>query len=157
MPTAFCFMILACRWAKSLQSGLTFLRPPWTATHQAPLSMGFCRQEYWSGVPHPSPRDCPHPGIELSSLISPAWAGGFFTTRSVMPKSQNLPVTTRELISAAEAREFLLPSSSWGSHRYQRSGYREEPRVWGYTAFIGNIQVKGDVQAERQLIGHLLL
>ena len=40
----------------------------------------------------------------------------------VMPKSQNLPMTTGELISDAKAREFLLPSSSWGSHRYWRSG-----------------------------------
>ena len=40
----------------------------------------------------------------------------------VMPKSQNLPMTTRELISDAKAREFLLPSSSWGSHHYWRSG-----------------------------------
>ena len=37
------------------------------------------------------------------------------------------PVTTREPISYAKAREFLLPSSSWGSHRYRRSSYREEP------------------------------
>ena len=44
----------------------------------------------------------------------------------VMPKSQNLPVTTREPISDTKAREFLLPSSSWGSHQYRRSGYREE-------------------------------
>ena len=40
---------------------------PWTAAHQAPLSMGFSRQEYWSGLPFPSPADLPHPGIELRS------------------------------------------------------------------------------------------
>ena len=65
-----------------------------------------------------------------------------------MPKSRNLPMTTREPISDAKARGFLLPSLSWGSHRYQCSGYREEPRVLGYVAYIGNIQVKGDFQAE---------
>ena len=37
---------------------------PWTAAHQAPPSMGFSRQEYWSGVPFPSPGDRPDPGIE---------------------------------------------------------------------------------------------
>ena len=41
---------------------------PWTVAHQAPLSMGFSRQEYWSGLPFPSPGDLPNPGIEPSSL-----------------------------------------------------------------------------------------
>ena len=40
---------------------------PWTVAHQAPLSMGFPRQEYWSGQPFPSPRDLPDPGIEPMS------------------------------------------------------------------------------------------
>ena len=46
---------------------------PWTVAHQAPLSMGFSRQEYWSGLPFPSPGDLPDPGIEPAS---PALAGG---------------------------------------------------------------------------------
>ena len=40
---------------------------PWTVAHQAPLSMGFSRQEYWSGLPFPSPGDLPDPGIEPRS------------------------------------------------------------------------------------------
>ena len=40
---------------------------PWTVAHQAPLSMGFSRQEYWSGSPFPSPGDLPDPGIEPGS------------------------------------------------------------------------------------------
>ena len=40
------------------------LQPQWTVAHQAPLSMGFSRQEYWSGLPFFSPRDLPDPGIE---------------------------------------------------------------------------------------------
>ena len=40
---------------------------PWTVAHQAPLSMGFPRQEYWSGLPFPPPGDLPNPGIELGS------------------------------------------------------------------------------------------
>ena len=43
-------------------------------------SLGFSRQEYWSGLPFPSPEDLPDPGIEPMSLKSPALAGGFFTT-----------------------------------------------------------------------------
>ena len=54
--------------------------PLWTVAHQAPLSMGFSRQEYWSGLPCPPPGDLPHPGIEPMSLMSPALIDGFFTT-----------------------------------------------------------------------------
>ena len=51
----------------------TFLRPPHTVVHQAPLTMGFSRQEYWSGLPFPSPGDLPDPGIEPAApTASPA-------------------------------------------------------------------------------------
>ena len=53
---------------------------PQTVAHQAPLSTGFSRQEYWSGLPCPSPGDLPDPVIKPASLASPALAGGFFTT-----------------------------------------------------------------------------
>ena len=49
----------------------------WTVAYQAPLSVGFSRLEYWSGLPFPSPGDLPNPGIEP---MSPALAGGFFTS-----------------------------------------------------------------------------
>ena len=52
----------------------------WTIALYAPLSMGFSRQEYWSGLPCPPPGDLPNPGIELASLVSPALSDGFFTT-----------------------------------------------------------------------------
>ena len=59
-----------------------------TPTRQAPLSMGFSRQEYWSGLPFPSPRDLPDPGIEPKS---PALAGAFFTTE---PPGKSIPNIT---------------------------------------------------------------
>ena len=49
-------------------------------SHQAPLSMGFSRQEYWSGLPCPPPGDLPEPGINPMSLMSPTLAGGFYIT-----------------------------------------------------------------------------
>ena len=49
---------------------------PWTVAHQAPLSFGFPGQEYWSGLPFPSPGDLPDLGTES---VSPALAGGFST------------------------------------------------------------------------------
>ena len=58
---------------------------PWTAAHQAPLPMGFPRQEYWSRLPFPPPGDLPDPGIKPGS---PALAGGFlkhWTAREVLP------------------------------------------------------------------------
>ena len=51
-----------------------------SATLWAPLSIGFPRQESWSGLPFPSPGDLPNPGIEPVSFVSPALAGGFSTT-----------------------------------------------------------------------------
>ena len=61
----------------SLSVVLNSLATPWTIACQSPLSMGFPRQEYWSGLPFPPPGDLPHPGIEPASL---ALAGRFFTT-----------------------------------------------------------------------------
>ena len=51
----------------------------WTIVRQAPLSVGFSKHEYWSGLPCPSPGDLPNPGIKLASLMSPALPGRFFT------------------------------------------------------------------------------
>ena len=53
---------------------------PWTAAHQTPLTMEFSRQEYWSGLPFPTPGDLPNLGIEPAFLTSPALSGGFFIT-----------------------------------------------------------------------------
>ena len=60
-----------------LVSRIQLFAPLWTVTHQAPLSMGFSRQVYWSGLPFPSPGDLPDPGIEPES---PYLAGRFSTT-----------------------------------------------------------------------------
>ena len=66
---------------KSLQLSPTLCDP--TVAHQAPLSIGFSRQEYWSGLPCPPPGDLPNPGIKPASLISPVLAGRFFTTSAI--------------------------------------------------------------------------
>ena len=55
---------------------------PRTVACLAPLSVGFPRQEYWSELPFPSPGDRPDPGIQPASLMSPALAGEFFTTKT---------------------------------------------------------------------------
>ena len=68
-----------CVCAKSLNHVRLFASP-WTVARQASLSMGFPRQEYWSGLPCPSLGDVPDPGIKTVPLSSPALAGGFLTT-----------------------------------------------------------------------------
>ena len=71
----------ACGHAKLLQLCLT-LCDPMTIAHQAPLSRGFSRQEYWSGLPFLPPGGLPNPRIEPMSLVFPALAGEFFTTQA---------------------------------------------------------------------------
>ena len=94
---------------------------PWTAAHQAPLSMGISRQKHPSGLLCPLPGDLPDPGVELASLMSPALAGGFFaisTTWEAGPVSH----TGIDLISTYE------PSHRyWVPHRYSTGA--ENPRL----------------------------
>ena len=59
----------------------------WTVAHQAALSMGFSRQELWSGLSHPPPGDLQDLGIEPTSLMSPA-LGGFFSTSTFQSKKK---------------------------------------------------------------------
>ena len=68
-----CVCVLSC---------VQLFATPWTVACQAPLSMGFSRQEYWSGLPFPLPGDLPDQEIEHVSHESPALAGRFFTTES---------------------------------------------------------------------------
>ena len=67
-----------CQVASVVSDSMT----PWTAARENPLSVGFSREEYQSGLPFPSPGDLSDPGNELASLMSPALVGGFFTTRA---------------------------------------------------------------------------
>ena len=68
-----------CVWVCCGFSLVQLFETPWPLARQAPLSMGFSRQEYCSGLPRPLPGDLPSPGIEATSPVS---AGGFFTTRA---------------------------------------------------------------------------
>ena len=76
---------LAWSEVKSL-SRVQHFATPWTLAYQAPPSIGFSRQEYWSGLPFPTPGDHPNPGIEPTS---PTLAGGFFIT--VLPEKTQEP------------------------------------------------------------------
>ena len=77
MCVCVCVCVCVCT---QLLSHAQFFVAPWTVVHQIPLSIGFPRQEYCSGLPFPPPGDLPDPGIKRVSLETPALAGGFFTT-----------------------------------------------------------------------------
>ena len=66
---------------------------PWTVAHQAPLSMGFPRQENWSGLPFPSPGDLPGPGIKFAS---PTLASGFFTSEPPGKQTKNIIINKNQ-------------------------------------------------------------
>ena len=87
--------ITTCVHAKSLQSSPT-LWTLYTVAHQAPLSMGILRQEYWSGMPCPCPGDLPDSGIKPESLMSPALAGRIFTTNATWDAPN---ITTKDIKS----------------------------------------------------------
>ena len=76
------YIICTCMYVCMLSrfSHVQLFATLWTVAHQAPLSIGFSRQEYWSGLPCPSPGNLPDPGIEPVFLMSLALASGFFTT-----------------------------------------------------------------------------
>ena len=86
-----------------LLSRVGLFASPWTVARQAPLSMGFSRQEYWSGLLWPAPGDLRNPGIKPASLKSPALAGGFFTPSASWEASQQTPeVNTQEVGGGSE-------------------------------------------------------
>ena len=74
---------VTCKCVCQSLSRVRLFATTWTVARQASLSMGFSRQEYWSGLPCPPPGDLPDPGIELKSLLSPALSGRFFTTSGI--------------------------------------------------------------------------
>ena len=69
-----CAVVLSCF------SHVQLFATPWPVAHPAPLSMGFSRQEHWSGLPCPPPGDLPDPGIEPACSTSSALGSGFFPT-----------------------------------------------------------------------------
>ena len=75
-----CVCLCICVYVLSHFTCVQLFAASWTVAHQAPLSIGFSRQEYWSGLACPSPADLPDPGIEPVSLRSPSLVGGFFIT-----------------------------------------------------------------------------
>ena len=75
-------IFFTCACVLSPFSHVRLFATPWTPAHQAPMPMGFSRQEHWGGLPCAPPGDLPNPGIEPASLMSQSLAAGFFATSS---------------------------------------------------------------------------
>ena len=90
---------------------------PQTIACQAPLSMGFSRQEYCRGLPCPSPVDLPNPRIKPVSLMSPAPAGGFFTTRAIWEaQALSWHIPWINIFSGHQEHRELLPIAKFSGH-----------------------------------------
>ena len=92
-PTALLLYSLSQHEPLCMLSHVRLFATSWAVTHQPPLSIAFPRQEYWTGLPFPSPGDLPHPGIKPRSL---ALAGEFFTTEPPLSHKCPKPLTFRE-------------------------------------------------------------
>ena len=98
--TALVANIGAYTWVLSCFNPVQLFETLWTRARQAPLSMGFPRQEYWSRLPFPPPGDLPNPAIEPTTLMPPVLEGEFFTTSATW-----------------EALELIFFRYFWGGNR----------------------------------------
>ena len=105
-----------------LQSCLTLCKSMDSA-HQAPLFMGFSRQEYCGGLSCPSPGHLPNPGIEPTSFMSPALAGGFFTTSATHGPHSILPQQIDTMTSKRFGNCFVKYCTHKNSQIKWRSSY----------------------------------
>ena len=113
-------------WEKSL-SHVQLFATPWTVTHQAPPSMGFSRQEYWSGLPFPSPGDLPNPGIEPRS---PALQADTLTSEPPGKPIYNSRTINRQ----GTSRQKILGSQDWLAIRHTHLHY--QPLLLGWMAWL---------------------
>ena len=104
-------------------SRVRLLATPWTVARQTPLSMGFSRQEYWSGLPCPPPGDLPDPGIELVSLRSSALAGRLFIPSTTGSPSILCTVSVVHVCQSPSANS--PPPPRPGSWKYFQSIHRK--------------------------------
>ena len=103
---------------------------PWTITLQAPLSMGFPLQEYWSGMPCPPSGDLPDSGIKPTSPASPALVGRFFTTEPLRKPSRNHDSLSRGLSHSSDGKESSCNAGDPGV------GNHNPPQISTTSAFV---------------------
>ena len=116
----------------------------WAVGHQAPLSMGFSRQEYWSRLPCPPPGDLPDPGIKPESLMLPTEAGRFFT---IGPPGKSEGLVTQSCLTLCDPVDCSPPGSAVHGIFQARilelvailfSSVSSQPRDWIWVFCIGS-------------------
>ena len=121
----------------------------WTTAHQAPLSMGFSKQEYWSELPVPSPGDPLNPGTAPASLMPPALAGGLFTAH-VTWKAHGHPELTsghcfalqRGSSSIHQNTDSSSPNQETRTSRWSNPTHRSRLHIKYMLDFPGSLMVK---------------
>jgi len=106
-PGSFLHCVCVC-----MVSYVQLFATPWTVVHQAPLCMEFSRGKYWSGLPFPAPGDLPNPGIEA---MSPALAGGFFTTE---PPGKSFYIGFIKHLQCMSVSTWMLSSEPGPPHQH---------------------------------------
>ena len=123
-----------CVWALS---SVRLFVTPWTAARQAPLSMRFSRQEYWTGLPCPPPGDLLNPGVESMSLLPPALAGGSFI---IEPPGK----THMEYYSAIKRNEIgSFVETSMGAETVIHRESKSEKPIWFINPYMWNLEKNG--------------
>ena len=108
------------------------LGTPWTATCQAPLSMGFSRQEYWSGLPFPSPGDLPDPGVKPGSPALQALQRRTYSTYSnIFECSVETWCGNKKSKSSGKCKMLIMGKRSGPQNRVGRNkGGNEDQLSW---------------------------
>ena len=101
-----CAQLVPCVW---------LFATPWTVAHQTLLSMEFSRQEYWSGLPFPTPGDLPNPGKEPMSSVSPTLSGRFYTTAPPRKPVASSYLGYNDLLLCRLVVNHVSDHSDWGS------------------------------------------
>ena len=137
----------------------------WTVARWAPLSMGFPRQEYWSGLPFPTRRDLPNPGIKPMSLACPPLAGGFFTTNATWETCKNIHIWA--LPPQACMYTYTLHDSCYASFHLFVYNNQDDlgklKKIWNWTILTrsyhntarSNWNSRGDPSLKRRIVGLL--
>ena len=148
MYNSFSTFTMLCNYRACVLSRFSRVRlfvTPWTAALQAPLSIGFPRQEYWSGLPFAIPGDHPHPRIEPKSPVSLALAGRFSTTEA--PRIQ-LRVTLSFHLSWLPSIAFTGYSETLGqSCKLREPQFPHQKNGRDYNLYLAG--VLGDALCER--------
>ena len=145
-------------------SHIWFFATPWTAAHQAPLSTGCSKQEYWSGLPFPPSRDSSGPKDWTHTFTSPALAGGLFTARatwvffrkrecSVLYPKVHALTTWPPITWHFRPRSTWHPPATKGPHTWSWRPQAQSPGSWRTARAVHKVSAPAVAAVCKQLSG----